>query len=194
MRSKLSSGETVGIVGCGPIGLIALQVAKAAGASKVIAFEMVKSRQEMAKKLGVDLVINPEDEKAMESVNESTDGVGPDVVIECVGSEKATQLAINIARRGGRVSIIGIAHKIYKFNFNDIVFNEREVYGSCATTGGFPTAIQYLRDGRVNTESLITGKILLKNLVTKGYEELLRNPVENFKILVTPDETLLTES
>jgi (R,R)-butanediol dehydrogenase/meso-butanediol dehydrogenase/diacetyl reductase len=193
MRSKLRIGETAGIIGCGPIGLIALQVAKAAGASKVFAFEKVKSRQEMAKKLNADYVINPEDKKAMEIVKDNTNGVGPDVVLECVGSEKATQLAIDVARRGGRVSIIGIAHTVYQFNFNDIVFNEREVFGSCATTGGFPTALQYLKDKRVDTESLITGKILLKNLVNDGYEELLRNPVENFKILVTPDESLLTE-
>lgn len=191
MRSKLRIGETIGIVGCGPIGLIALQVARAAGALRVFAFEIVKSRQKLAAELGADFVIDPTDEKSLEIVKKNSNGVGPDVVLDCVGNEKATNFAINISKRGGRVSIIAIAHKGYTFNFNDVVFHEREIYGSCATTNGFPTAIQYLAQGRVNTAKLITGKIELKDLVDKGYEELLKNPINNFKILVTPDKNLL---
>ena len=190
-RSNLKKGESVGIVGCGPIGLIAVQVAKALGASKVFAIEIVESRRMKAKEIGADYIINPLDEKSLKILKEETSNVGPDVMIECVGSEKSTIFAINTVRRGGKVSIIGIASKAYVFNFNDIVFNEIMVNGSSATTGGFPEAIRFLAEGKVKTEPLITGKIKLENLIEEGYEELLRNPRENFKILVTPDSSLL---
>ena len=191
-RSKLKSGESVAIVGCGPIGLLALQVARAANTGKIFVIEMIESRRKIAKELGAEFVIDPRDKNSLEIISKNTENVGPDVVIECVGSEKSTIFAINLARRGGKVSIIGIAHKPYLFNFNDIVFNEREVYGSCATTGGFPDAIQYIAEGKVNTKKLITGKIALKDLVSKGYEELLNNPIDNFKIIVTPESRLLS--
>jgi (R,R)-butanediol dehydrogenase / meso-butanediol dehydrogenase / diacetyl reductase len=191
MISKLRIGETVGVVGCGPIGLMALQVARNAGAVKVFAFEPIDSRRNLASELGADFALNPYDKKTEEIVKKNTGGIGPDVVLECVGTEEAANYAINLVRTRGRVVIIGIAHQDYVTNFNNLVFAEREIYGSSGTWKGFPAALKYLAEGKVNTAKLITGKILLKDLVEKGYEERIRNPQENLKILMTPDPKLL---
>ena len=93
---------TAAVVGCGPIGLLVLQLLKVSGASSVIAFEPLAHRRDAAARLGADVVASP-----TASVGDLV-GYGVDVAFEAAGTEDAVQLAIDAARPGGRVVLAGI--------------------------------------------------------------------------------------
>jgi len=186
-RGHVLVGDTVAILGAGTIGLVTLQAAKAAGASKVFSIEMAKARKEFAKKLGATAVIDPTETDVVEEVKRQTGGLGVDVAIECIGNEKTGPQAIQLTRRGGKAVIVGIFERPSELHFNELVFNEKEVVGSLAYYGEFDTAIALLADGRIVGEPLITGKIRLQDLVEKGFEELVAHKESNIKILVSPD-------
>lgn len=99
-------GASVAVVGCGPLGLLALQVARAGGATKVIAVEPLAHRRELARALGATLAVEPSD--AARAVAEMTDSYGVDVAIELAGTDPAVEVAVEAARPGGRVVLGGI--------------------------------------------------------------------------------------
>ena len=107
--SQLKLGDAVAVLGAGPIGLLCIQVARAAGASKVVVSEPAPARAEAARGLGADAVIDPTERDAAERIVELTDGLGPDVVFECAASRSTLDQALDMARRGGQVVLVAIA-------------------------------------------------------------------------------------
>lgn len=185
-RGRVSEGDVVAIVGAGTIGLAALQMARAAGAGAIFSIEIAKERKDLARKLGATAVLDPREIDVVEEVRRLTDGQGADVVVECVGSEAATALTVQLARRGGRVVIAGIFDKPIRIHPNDIVHAELEVYGSMAYLSEFDTVIDLLASGQIYAEPLITDRIKLDEIVEKGFEELLLHRDRHIKILVFP--------
>ncbi|QVK19593.1 L-threonine 3-dehydrogenase [Mycoplasmatota bacterium] len=123
-------GKSVAIVGCGPIGLMAVNVAKAVGAGKIIAIEINKYRQNLAKELGADVVINPLEEDVIKRVLEETEGLGVDVVGEFSGNKTAIEQAFKYVKLGGKISMLGIPSKPIEIDIsNDIVFRGITIYG-----------------------------------------------------------------
>jgi len=184
-QGKVLQGDTVAVVGAGTIGLVTIQAARAAGASKVFAIELSKDRKEKAKGLGAS-VLDPTETDVAAEIQDQTEGQGVDVAIECIGKASTVNTCIQCAKRGGRIVVVGIFEKPGEINYNDLVFQEKEVIGSLAYYGEFDSAIALLADGRVKAEPLITGKIKLDDIVEKGFEELLKNRESNIKILVEP--------
>ncbi|MGW8186103.1 MAG: 2,3-butanediol dehydrogenase [Desulfobacterales bacterium] len=185
-QGKLLQGDTVAVVGAGTIGLVTIQAARAAGASKVFSIEVAKDRKEFAKGLGA-IVLDPNETDVAAEVKKQTNGEGVNVAIECIGKAETVNTCIQCARRGGKVVIVGIFEKPGEINYNDLVFEEKELVGSLAYCGEFDTAIALLADGRITAETLITGRIRLEDIVEKGFEELLKNRESNVKILVSPE-------
>jgi threonine 3-dehydrogenase len=101
-------GRTVAVLGCGPIGVFCVAVARAAGATTVIATDTKPYRLDLATKLGADRVINPAQEDVEASVRDLTGGEGLDIVLEMSGAPSAIRQAMRICRRGGRVALLGI--------------------------------------------------------------------------------------
>ncbi|MBK7583520.1 MAG: zinc-binding dehydrogenase [Myxococcales bacterium] len=110
-------GKRVAIVGCGTIGLFAVVIARALGASKIIGIEPVKHHADMASKLGADVVLSPgnmgpndyaHDKQLVAEVRRLTDGVGADVVLEMSGLNSSVNNAIHSVRRGGDVILFGL--------------------------------------------------------------------------------------
>jgi threonine 3-dehydrogenase len=102
------AGRTVAVLGCGPIGIFAVAVAKACGAAAVYATDTRPYRLDLACKLGADEVLNVTEGDVEAFFNGHTDGKGVDVVLEMSGAPVAIRQAMRIARRGGRVSLMGI--------------------------------------------------------------------------------------
>ncbi len=122
--------KTVAIVGCGPIGLMGIDVSRAYKAKKIIAIEVNETRIALAKELGADVVINPREEDVISSVLRETDGRGVDVVGEFSGNKTAIEQCFKYVKAGGGVSLLGIpAEKITLDLSNDIVFKGVHVYG-----------------------------------------------------------------
>ncbi len=123
-------GKSVAIVGCGPIGLMAVNIAKVVGASKIIAIEINEYRRHLAKELGADIIINPLEENVIKRVLEETDGLGIDVIGEFSGNKTAIEQAFKYVKLGGKMSMLGIPSKTIELDLaNDIVFKGITMYG-----------------------------------------------------------------
>jgi len=184
-RGGVLEGDTVAVVGAGPIGLMALQSARAAGASRLFAIEVSPVRGKKAESYGA-VHLNPLEEDFEVELLDQTGGVGPDVVIECVGARETGSMAVNLVRRGGRAVIMGVFSEPSSFHFNDLVFTEKEVVGSLCYIDEFDTVLRLLADGRLSGGGLITGRIMLDDLIEKGFEALLQHKEAHLKILVKP--------
>ncbi|MBE0700592.1 MAG: alcohol dehydrogenase catalytic domain-containing protein, partial [Acholeplasmataceae bacterium] len=103
-------GKTVAVVGCGPIGLMGVNIAKAVGASKIIAIEVNDFRLNLAKELGADVIINPRKENVIERVLEETNQMGVDVVAEFSGNKTAIEQSFKYVKLGGKMSLLGITN------------------------------------------------------------------------------------
>jgi len=128
------AGKNVAVLGCGPIGLMAIAVLKALGASKVFvtAGGLNKVRIELAKKMGADLVLSAseEGENIVKIIRDETGGNGVDVALEMSGSPMAVRQAFEMLTPGGRVSLLGILEKPMELDLNNaVVFKAATVYG-----------------------------------------------------------------
>jgi len=185
-RAKIQPDETVSVIGTGPVGLMALQVAKIAG-MKVIAFEPAEKRKELALECGASVVINPLTEDPVAEIWKHTKGEGSDVVIECAGRGETGVLAGHVARRVGRIMVMGVFEKPALFDYTDLVYGEKTVMGSMGGYGVFDEAIQMMATKQFNGDILITGEISLEEIVESGFRALIDHKEENVKILVSPD-------
>jgi len=122
--------KDVVVVGCGPIGLMGVNVAKAYKAKKIIAVEVNEYRLNLAKELGADVVINPLKEDVIARVLEETGGRGADVIGEFSGNKIAIEQAFKYLKAGGGLSMLGIPSKDIDIDVaTDIVFKGARIYG-----------------------------------------------------------------
>jgi L-iditol 2-dehydrogenase len=125
----LIAGESVVVTGPGPIGLLAVAVAKALGAAPVILTGTRDNRLKLGKDLGADHVINVTQENAVEAVKRLTGGKGVDYVVECSGARNALNEAIYMVNRGGKVCLAAFPHEQVPVDVAHIVRNNIYVYG-----------------------------------------------------------------
>lgn len=161
---KIRLGSTVLVMGGGPIGMIMLQLAKQAGASKVILSEPVQEKREMALRLGATKTINPLEEDIDKVLGEYSDNV--DVVIECVGSTRTQADAIRLAGKGGVVMFFGLASPEDSFPLkpDDVFKKELTITSSFINPYTFDRAIQVLSTGQIELKELITTIVSLDEL------------------------------
>ena len=107
--SNQKLGDTVAVLGAGPIGLLCLQAAKAAGATKVIVSEPSEARRSVALELGADAVVDPTSQDTVKAIIELTDGAGPHVVYECAAAKPTLHDALDMVRRKGNVMLVALA-------------------------------------------------------------------------------------
>jgi threonine 3-dehydrogenase len=123
-------GRRVLVLGCGPIGLFCVAIAKASGAARVIASEISESRMALAVKLGADKVINPRRENLQESVAAETEGAGADVAFEMSGAPEAVRQALKCVRDGGEVALLGLPSEEVPIDVShDLIFKGITVRG-----------------------------------------------------------------
>ena len=107
-RAQIRLGERLGILGLGPIGLLVLQVARAAGALEIYGFDPSPVRRRAAVELGIDAVFDPREADAVEALVSATSG-GPDIVFDCAAALGTLDQALTAVRAGGRVVLVGIS-------------------------------------------------------------------------------------
>jgi threonine 3-dehydrogenase len=159
--------KTVAIVGCGPIGLMGVDVSLAYGAKKVIAIEVNAYRRALATKIGAHLVINPLTDDVVKMVLDATEGKGVDVVGEFSGNKSAIELAFKYIKKGGGMSLLGIPSKPIEIDIaNDVVFKGISIYG---VTGRriYDTWYQVkelIESGKLHLDDIITHQFSLKDI------------------------------
>jgi threonine 3-dehydrogenase len=160
------SGQSVAVTGAGPIGLMAINVARACGATPIFALEVNPRRRELAKTMGADEVIDPAAVDPVKRVREATDGEGVDVLLEMSGNESAIQQGFEMLRPGGRASLLGITSQPVEFDLvADIIFKGATVYGIYGRKM-FETWVQMtelLKSGKLNLDPLFNERMPLES-------------------------------
>jgi (R,R)-butanediol dehydrogenase / meso-butanediol dehydrogenase / diacetyl reductase len=185
--SGLRPGGTAAVFGAGPIGLVTTAALKAGGAGKVVVVEPAAARKAKAVGAGADEILDPAGTDVPDAIRDLTAG-GADVAFECAGVDAVLAAAIGSVRPGGTVVNVAIWGHVPRVAMNDLVLSEVSVIGSLAYCGDHADTIALLRDGKVDAEQFITGRIGLADLVDGGFRELIDNKEENVKILVSPKE------
>jgi (R,R)-butanediol dehydrogenase/meso-butanediol dehydrogenase/diacetyl reductase len=184
-HSTLRLGDTAVIQGAGPIGLGTLQWVRAAGAGRIIVIEPNAGRAELARRLGAHDVIGPDD--AAHFVAEATNGLGADIVYECVGRAFAIQTAVDLARRGGSMCLIGVADTDAAISPINWLVKEITVTAALAYfREEFEMAMGMIADGRIVTEPLHTSTVSLDGL-DAALADLASGQSQQIKVLVDPN-------
>ena len=186
-RGRLSVGESVVIIGAGAIGLLTLQVAIAMGAQNVIVLEPAENRRRIAAQLGALAVVNPNTEDPIQAVRALNGGLGADVVFECAGNVRTMEMAPLLARKRGRIVLVGLHDEPVPMRLLPVVIGELEIIGSFSHVydEDFGPAVELLSTGKINAEPLITARIALDDLVSHGLDELAASKSRHLKILVS---------
>lgn len=171
-QSKLKEGEAVAVFGCGPIGLLVIQAAKAAGATPVIAVELSKERQELAKLAGADYVLNPATQDVLAEIRNLTNGLGVNVSFEVTGVEVVLRQAIESTSFEGQTVIVSVWEKDATITPNNLVLKEKEVIGILGYRHIFPAVIKLISSGQIQAEKLITKKLQWTKLLKKALKHL----------------------
>ncbi|KPJ76219.1 MAG: hypothetical protein AMJ54_12270 [Deltaproteobacteria bacterium SG8_13] len=189
-KAMIEPGDRVVILGAGRLGLAVLEVLKQSAVSWVCAVDVLDSRLEIATKMGADLTINAASEDPVETVLSRTDGLGVDRVIECVGTyveiegrQGPVQQAVQLARSGGRIVVMGLGSQFTPVFWKDAVFKELQIVGSRVTLGDFPRAIQLMDMGRFHPDLLVSEVFELENL-GEAFHLLEDKPDEILKVMV----------
>ena len=178
-KLPISPGDSVLVCGAGAIGLMFAQIAKAAGAYPVIVSEPVKSRRDVAKECGADIVVDPINEDLSKVVTDAT-GIGVDYALDVVGSQLNT--CIYNARKGGTVLLFGLNSKVDdSVHQMDLTTREVSILGTWLANATFPAAVKILESDILNLKPLITHTISLDE-IHKGIELLGKG--EGIEILV----------
>ncbi len=173
-------GESVVILGAGPIGLLFTQMFKASGAGKILVSEISEYRTRVAQESGATRVINPLKEDLGRVVKSET-GAGADVVVDAVGV--LFKVALGIVRRGGRILLFGQNYQARaEIAQNDITRNELTILGSFIAKFTFPPTIKVIESRVLNLEKLITHRLPLSE-IHRGIEAM-RNQ-KAIKVVIT---------
>lgn len=152
-------GRSVAVTGCGPIGLLSVAIAKAAGATWVVATDVEEYRLEIAREMGADLALDARQPETAQRIVDATGGDGVDVVLEMSGSQAALEQALEFVTRGGRISLLGIFASPVEVHLSDLVIQKglrlygvygRRIYETWEQTQ------ELLRSGAVDPTPLIT--------------------------------------
>lgn len=181
--SGMKLGDVVAVLGLGPIGQLVARLLKISGVKAVYATEISQSRVELARNV-VDEVINPKVTDPVDRILELTDGMGPDIVFECVGNVETIQDSIALARKGGTIVIIGNCFDAVETSFIDIVLKGLTIKGSLSgNVGDYVSAFDLIKKKRIDVNPLFTDKFPLED-INKAFEKALKG--EGGKILVKP--------
>ncbi len=164
-------GKTVAIVGVGPIGIMAVDVAKAVGAARVFAIDVNQYRLDLAKKIGADVCLNALDSDLVQQILDLTDGAGIDVVCEMSGNGHALNQALEYLKLGGHLSILGVPTKKVEIDVtNHIVFKGITIHG---ITGRKMYETWFQVKGLIQSGKLHLNDIVTHKLPYTDYEEAM---------------------
>jgi (R,R)-butanediol dehydrogenase/meso-butanediol dehydrogenase/diacetyl reductase len=178
-RSGLMAGQSVAVVGAGPIGLLLVQFAAVAGARRILVSDVSDARLSRARALGATETVNST------SGHLPTQAHGVDVAFEAVGVQAALDDAIQSVRKGGKVILVGLFGAPAKIDAFDLVNREVEIIPSCGYRHVYPDLIGMIAAGVVDPSLIVTREVPLNEVITSGFERLAR-PNDDVKVLVIP--------
>jgi L-iditol 2-dehydrogenase len=183
-KAEITAGSTAVILGSGCIGLMTMLACKARGAGKIIVCDLEDIRLEKARELGADYVINSRNEDPLAKISELTGGKGPDVVFETAGSRFTIAQTAHIAKRGGRIVLVGMsAEEEITFNFGQIMAKELEIRSLFRYVNLFPASVAVVESGLAEIEKVATHDYDLED-IQQAFEDSVNKKNEVVKAVI----------
>jgi S-(hydroxymethyl)glutathione dehydrogenase / alcohol dehydrogenase len=163
--AQIKPGSSVCVIGCGGVGISAIQGARIAGAAEIVAVDNVPAKLAMAKKFGATHGVSPKDLDGAKQ--EITGGEGFDYALECVGNPTTIRATYDAIRRGGTAVIVGVGRMDQKVEFNAFEFFYADktlkgsMYGSANVRTDFPRLLRLWKAGKLDLEGMISRRIQL---------------------------------
>jgi alcohol dehydrogenase len=164
LNGQVGPGDTVAIVGVGPIGLAAVLTARLYSPARIIAIDKAEARLLAAKRFGADVTLVP-DEHTTETVMELTDGLGADVVMEAVGTPETFELCTTLVRPGGRVANIGVHGKPATLHLENLWIRDITITTGLVDTYSTPRLLAMLSAGQLDVDRMITHRFGLDEFI-----------------------------
>ena len=180
-KAQIKPGQSVAIIGGGPIGMLTLQVAKNSGAYPIVLFDITEEKLNFAKALGADKAINSKDEDALAQALSLTEGYGFDKVIECSGTPRVLDLSVNLLGKGGNLVITSVypGGSKYEVDLGTLFAKELTIKASYVAPNTYQRALNLLN--RIDCEKTITA-IYPIDEYEKAFEA--HNNGKNIKVVI----------
>jgi len=149
-------GDVVAVVGAGPVGLSAITGAQLFSPGHIVAIDLSDARLEAAKQFGADVVVNNSREDPLSVIKELTGGLGADVAIEAVGVPAAFELAVSLARPGGRIANIGVHGQAATLHLEEQWSKDITITTGLVDTSSTPTLMRLITTGQIDARRFIT--------------------------------------
>jgi L-iditol 2-dehydrogenase len=176
-RAQVGIGDSVVIIGAGPVGCFHCEIARIRGALKIIMVDLLKERLKLAERFSPDLLVDSSDSGYLKKINDETEGLGADVVIVACSSIKAQQDALEIARNGGRVIFFGglpPGKSSSSLDINLLHYKNLQVFGAYSFSPEHNRlSLKLLSKRKIDAKKYITHVIPLENIIEgiKAVEE-----------------------
>ncbi|QDS73804.1 hypothetical protein FKW77_005945 [Venturia effusa] len=183
--SNFEPGQSVLILGGGPIGLAVLQTLLARGASKIIVSEMAAARKQFARDFGATHVLDPTKDDIVASCRSLCEDQGVHIVFDAAGVQAGLDQAVDAVRARGTIVNIAVWEKPCTIHPNKLVFKERKYLGIATyVDGDFQEVMDAISEGRMKPGKMITKKIQLDRVEEEGFAALIEDKANQVKILV----------
>lgn len=184
-KSALRLGDTVGVIGAGPIGLLVTQAALAAGAGRVLVAEPAPGRAAAARSLGADSVIDPFEQDTVEQMVALTGGRGPDVMFDCAGLKKTLQQAFDSVKRAGQVVLVAVPWEPLPLLPAEWMAREIDFRSSW---GGLPEdwriSLDLMRQGKISAQALMSDTSFIALGEIQPTFEALMKPTTQLQVVI----------
>ena len=192
LNGMVSPGDTVAIVGAGPIGLAAILTARLYTPGRIVAIDLADSRLESARRFGADATINNGREDAIAEIMEMTSGLGADVAFEAVGVPQTFELASDLIRPGGRLANIGVHGKPVTLHLEKLWIRDVTITTGLVDTFSIPQLMRLIASGRLDPSLFATHRFPLADTMT-AYDTFADAANTNaLKVVLTGEQAATT--
>ncbi len=186
-RAGVRAGDTVLVLGAGPIGLAVVLAARAAGAAHIMVSEPTARRREIALAIGATEALDPATSDVRRAAFVATGRIGPDVVVEATGRADQYELAVTAVRRGGTVALAGISDNDISVNLRQVVLFERTIRGCLGYNFEIERVLALMAQGRMDVEPLISHVVPLDE-AAGVIDDMNQHRDDYLKVLISLEE------
>ncbi len=192
LNGMVSPGDTVAIVGAGPIGLAAILTARLYTPGRIVAIDLADSRLDSARRFGADATINNGRDDAIAEIMEMTGGLGADVAFEAVGVPQTFELASDLIRPGGRLANIGVHGKPATLHLEKLWIRDVTITTGLVDTFSIPQLMRLIASGRLDPSLFATHRFPLADTMT-AYDTFADAANTNaLKVVLTGEQATTT--